>query len=117
MGFFGGSSQSVSSASNIMDFNPVFNIGDNNTSAQDKTLSSSQTTSPKLDDSTNLSASVGLGFGGSGSGGTATSVKSGDDTQPTGIAELKSGISSINPLYIILGVGGIILYKIIKKKK
>lgn len=114
MGFFGGSSQSMASNNNVVDFNPVINVGDGNTSKQDKTLDNTQTVSPKLDDG--FTASVGLGFGGSGSGGTvATSKDNGTtDVQPTGTSSLSNGLSST---YLLIGGGIILLLTLFKKKK
>lgn len=115
MGFFGGSSQSTASNNNVVDFNPVINVGDGNTSRQDKTLENTATVSPKLDDSTALSASVGLGFGGSGSGGTATTATQGAtaDVQPTG---LTNGTNNSATTYLLIG-GAILVVMMLGKKK
>ena len=117
MGLFGGSSQSTSSSSNVLDFNPVFNIGDNNSAAQEKSLDTAQTISPQLDDSTGVSASVGV-LGGSGG---LASLSDGDMTaqQPmqTATASNANTLSSINPLYLISGIGLIGLILVMKKTK
>jgi len=120
MGLFGGSSQSTSSSSNILDFNPVFNIGDANSTALDKTLDQTATTSPRLDDSFGLSASVGVGVGGTGSGGTAqTSRQQQEDYQPitTKSASETNGVNGTNLIYIITALigGGALVYYATKK--
>lgn len=119
MGFLGGSSQSTSTALNTLDFSPVFNLGDGNSSAMDKTFDNNQTTSPRLDDSTGISASTGVGFGGSGSGGTAqTSRQQLEDKQPTQVKPANSSIlpTSINPTYLLIG-GGVIAVLLVLKKR
>lgn len=120
MGLFGGSSQSTSSSSNILDFNPVFNIGDGNTSKQDKELSATQSTSPELDDSFGLSASVGVGVGGTGSGGTAQLSRSQEeDNQPltTKTATTTSAQDNTMFLYGAIALGGFGLFYLMSKKK
>lgn len=118
MGLFGGSSQSTATSSNILDFNPVFNIGDGNTSAQDKTLDATQTVTPKLDDSTGISGSVGLGFGGSGSGGTAQTSRTNEDVQPLNTAPATSNLlSGINTSYLIYGAVGLVGLVFLSRRK
>lgn len=114
MGFFGGSSQSTASNNNIVDFNPVINVGEGNTTKLDKALENTQSVSPKVDEG--ITASVGLGFGGSGSGGQiATSKDNGTtDMQPTLTSGLSSGISST---YLIIGGGILLIMTLFKKKK
>ena len=120
MGLFGGSSLSTSSSSNILDFNPIFNIGDGNETALDKTLDQTATTSPRLDDSFGLSASVGVGVGGTGSGGTAqTSRQQQEDYQPitTKSATESNGVSGVNLTYLFVALigGGALVYYAVKK--
>lgn len=118
MGLFGGSSQSTSSSSNVLDFNPVFNIGDSNSASQEKSLDTAQTISPQLDDSTGVSASVGVGVGGQGSGGLATLEKGGQSQQPIQTATKSTGtMDNINPTYLVAGAGVLALVLFMKKKK
>jgi len=120
MGLFGGSSQSTSSSSNILDFNPVFNIGDGNTSKQDKELTSTQSTSPELDDSFGLSASVGVGVGGQGSGGMASLQRSeNEDNQPLTTATATTTTTAQNNMFLygVLALGGFGLFYFLNKKK
>jgi len=79
MGLFGGSSQSTSTLSSIIDFSPHINFGEGNTSSSEKTTEQTATTSPELDDSMSAAASVGV-LGGT--GGPASLAQSKDDLQP-----------------------------------
>jgi hypothetical protein len=115
VGLFGGSSQSTSSSSNVLDFAPIFNIGDGIESTQRKELAQTTSTSPKLDDSFGLSASVGVGVGGDGSGGTASLQRSQvEDTQPLTTKSVQEQEKSSNLLLIgglvVAGLGGAIYY-------
>lgn len=120
MGIFGGASQSTSSSSNILDFAPIFNIGDGITSSQRKTLDQTTSTSPKLDDSFGLAASVGVGVGGDGTAGPASfSRMQQEDTQPLKIKNVASNNADFEK-YIpyALAVGGAsVAYYLYKKNK
>ena len=75
MGLFGGSAQaSINNQANI-DFSPFFQFGDGNTSAIDKQFNPTATQTPKLDDSTALSAAI-TGQGSAESGDLARSESS-----------------------------------------
>lgn len=116
MGLFGGSSQSTSSSSNVMDFNPVINIGENNSSSLDKQLDQTSTLSPsQKDDGWSLSAAASAGVAlapySSASGGTAQ-LEQTEDLQPIETTTATgTGLSSVNPIYLIGGlvaIGGLI---------
>ena len=119
MGFLsGGSSQSTSSLVSSIDFSPVIQFGSDQDSTQDKVNKQTATVSPELDDSLGLSASVGV-LGGSGGMASTTRVQ---DEQPTGTASTGeysgfSGLSSINPVYLGLGVAGVALIAYFSKGK
>lgn len=131
MGLFGGSSQSTSSSSNVLDFNPVFNIGDSNSASQEKSLDTAQTISPQQKDEASLSwdflnpkvsasAGVAMAPGSSAMGGTSSlSDESGQAQQPmqTATASNANTLSSINPIYLIGGIGLIGLILVMKKTK
>lgn len=107
MGLFGGSSQSTSSSSNILDFAPVFNIGEDITSSTDKTLEQTSSVAPKLDDSIGVSASVGVAGG---SGGTATLQRSqNEDAQPTVVKSANSSDNKMSELLPFLLIGGAVV--------
>lgn len=120
MGLFGGSSQSTSSSSNVLDFAPIFNIGDGIESSQEKKLDQTTSTSPRLDDSFGLSASVGVGVGGQGSGGLASTSRSQtEDHQPLNTKTVTEGgqMQKYTPLLALGGVGMLAFYLINKKGK
>lgn len=121
MGLFGGSSQSTSSINSSIDFSPIIQFGTDQSSTQDKVNDLTSTTSPKLDDSLGLSASVGVGVGGTGSGGPATTSRIQDeDLQPieTTTSPLISKGLDINPYYLLGGVGALsLVYYFTKRKK
>lgn len=111
MGLFGGSSQSTSTSSNILDFNPVINIGENNSSALDKALEQTATVSPKLDDSIGVSAVVPV-MSTTGANSAELTRQQTEDLQPIETATATgTGLSSVNPIYLIGGlvaIGGLI---------
>ncbi|AXX87156.1 hypothetical protein AMRN_1420 [Malaciobacter marinus] len=117
MGLFGGSSQSTSSVVSSIDFSPIIQFGEDQTSTQDKVNRQDATTSPKLDDSLGLSASVGVAGG---TGGPAqTSRYQEEDAQPKEAGVLRNIGTDDNKklLYIIGGVGAIgAIYLLINKK-
>lgn len=120
MGFLsGGSSQSTSSLVSNIDFSPIMQFGSDQTSSFDRTNEQTATVTPKLDDSLGVAASVGfLG----GTAGPATMARTQEeDTQPIGTtaaATTPLNLSSINPTYAAMGVGGIaLLYFFTNKKK
>lgn len=121
MGLFGGSSQSTSSSSNILDFAPTFNIGDGITSTLDKQLDQTTSTSPRLDDSFGLSAAVGVALGdGDATGGTASTSRSQqEDNQPLTVDNIsgeKMELGKYLP-YVLVGGAGLTALYLYKSKK
>jgi LPXTG-motif cell wall-anchored protein len=120
MGLFGGSSQSTSSVVSTINFDPTIQFGENQEATSEKTLDQTATTSPRLDDSLGLSASVGVGVGGTGSGGTATTSRLQDESTAPTLAKADGVIT--NNQYLIYGgialaVGGGVYFFMKKKKK
>jgi hypothetical protein len=120
MGLFGGSAQGgTSSVNNAIDFMPVFNMGDSNSTSTDKRADQTSTVTPTLDDSFGMAASVAAGSGTS----AAPATLSQNSPQPTQVGQLSSipsfsGASS-NMILIVgaLGLGAVGLFLILKKKK
>jgi hypothetical protein len=120
MGLFGGSSSSTQSLNNTFSFNPVINVGDENSSdASARLKGSSDATSSQKDE---LGLSAGVAFGGNAEGGE---VSVSDDSQPMG--KQKADDSSfflgntglINPMYLIAAAAvgvGILIFKSKKSK-
>lgn len=106
MGLLGGSSMSTSSVVNSLDFSPVFNMGDGNTSKMDKTVDQTATVRPRLDEGITASVGVGVG-GGSGSGGTVS--KMGQEEQLDNESMLLPNSSNNKAIILavaaVLGVG------------
>lgn len=133
MGLFGGSSSSSSSLQNSIAFNPIINVGHDNTADNRTKQRGSADAKAEAKDEFGLSAGLALAPGSSASGGPVTGI--GDrqpasypyymgagDVQP--MAQEKSdnsffnGPKKINPLYIAVALGGsVILYLMIKKSK
>lgn len=111
------SSMSTSSSINNLDFSPVFNMGDDNTTSMEKSLEQSPTVSPRQDNSTGVAASVGVAGG---SGGPATMTRVQDEVQPTQTAvqgTVADGLNSQYLAYAVAGVGLVGLYLFSKNKK
>ncbi len=111
MAFMGGDSQSTGSVVSSIDFSPILNFGDGNEAIQDKTFEQTASTSPRLDGSLGVSASVGVG----GNGGTATTSR---QQSESAIDELErvTGINQ-NTLYVIGGVLVLGVVYFFKKRK
>jgi len=130
MGLFslGGSASSSQSLNNSINFNPNFNLGDNNKADSTSRVRGGSTSSALNKDSFGLSASVGVGVGGgSGRGGPSIlsrgSTKDGTDIQPMAIGQPKKSFMNAldkNTLVyggVILAIAGMALTLLKKKGK
>ncbi|NOQ31868.1 MAG: LPXTG cell wall anchor domain-containing protein [Helicobacteraceae bacterium] len=121
MGLFGDTNTQITTSNSFnLDFEPIFQIGDGNSTANEKVIDQTSTLSPKQDNSFGAAASVGVAGG---SGGPATFSRAQEEPQaynvaPQPISAYKANTSSDSTMYIVGGVvvllGGFFLYK--KKK-
>lgn len=116
MAFLGGDSQSNGQLSSSINFNPVIQLGDDNTT----TAKQSSTQTPTSTQKTEQTAAASLGFGGS--GGAVGLTQQSTDAQPTQTKKTASSVSmpQIDTKMLGLGamaLGGFMLIKDKKKKK
>ena len=125
MGLFslGGSVSSSQALSNVINFNPSFNLGDNNKSDSRSRASGLATSSAQNKDEFGLTASVGI-LGGTGGPATSTrgNTKDGTDVQPMVTEQAKkSFINGVDKNTLIYGgialVVSVGLYSLVKKGK
>lgn len=98
-----GNAQSTSAVTSSIDFSPVIQFGSDQNSTQDKVNHQVQSVSPKQDNS--ATASVGVGVGGQGSGGAVAKHQLERDAQPTGTAEISTGMQLPNKNLLLIGAG------------
>lgn len=120
MGLFGGSAQATNSNQANILFNPQVNVGDGSTKSSSD-FDPISTTSPKLDDSLGVSASVAMAPGSSASSGLQRSQREDGspitNTQPYyQQPQNKSDFDKYMP-YVAVGAGAYMILKSIKKNK
>jgi len=102
---FGGSASSSQSLDNVINFNPNFNLGDNNKADSTSRASGLATSSAQNKDEFGLSASVGV-LGGTGGRSSLRrgASKGGTDVQPMTTEQPKQSImNSLNGNYLLYG--------------
>lgn len=109
MGLFGGGSSSTSGVTSSIDFSPIIQFGEDQSSSFDKKLDQTQDISPKFDDSTGISASVGVAGGAGGPASTARQQQE-EYSQPTQTAPLQTmPFKTVGSSMGLMGLGALFI--------